>query len=166
MMGMAEAASLKKNRPLEYVIIGGLMILALILGIGRFKKSGTEDEVFSRKEFNQKWGEIEILETRLPKEESAIIYDAEELQIPFKGPFDEMEREEMGENIVLPEMSFQGMVWKSHRPQAIIDNKVYDINDIIKIGSGEMEQEIKVKDITKDGIHLQYRGKEFIVRPK
>ncbi|MEK7867918.1 MAG: hypothetical protein AAB157_00915, partial [Candidatus Omnitrophota bacterium] len=70
------------------------------------------------------------------------------------------------ENVVLPEMTFQGMVWKSSRPQAIINSKVYDIKDVINVGAEGLGEEIKIKDITKDGIHLIYKNKEFIVRPK
>lgn len=163
---MAEALTHRKQRPLEYIGIGGLVIVALILGIGRLKKGEKEDEVFSRKEFNKKWEEVEILEAKLPKDEKGITYDAEEARLPFKSPFDEEKKEEIEENVVLPEMSFQGMIWKSRRPQAIINNKVYDINDIIDIGTEEGKSEVKVKDISKDGIHLKYKGKEFIVRPK
>jgi hypothetical protein len=73
---------------------------------------------------------------------------------------------EDAEIVVLPDMKFQGMVWKSQRPQAIINNKVYDIKDIIKLDEAGVLGEIKVNDIDKDGIHLMYKGREFIVRPK
>jgi len=163
---MAEEA-LKKQHIVEYIAIGALVVAALIIGISRFKNSNTEDEVFSRKEVNKKWEEVEILEAKVPKKESEIAYTAEEDKFPFKSPFDE-ELEDKGpaEDVKLPEMKFQGMVWKSSRPQAIINNKVYDIDDVIDIGTAEAGAEIKVKDINKDGIHLIYKRKEFIVRPK
>ena len=84
--------------------------------------------------------------------------------MPFKSPFDEIAvgDKSQEENILLPEMQFQGMIWRSSRPQAIINNKVYDIKDVITV----TEEKIEVKDIDKDGIHLIYKGKEFIVRPK
>ena len=70
------------------------------------------------------------------------------------------------EELTLPSMTFQGMVWSSSRPQAIIDNKVYDVGDAITIGLGETTLELTIKDIDREGIHLKYRGREFLVKPK
>jgi len=158
----------KRQHTIEYAAIGALVIAALVLGIARFKKGDTEDEVFSRKEFNKQWKEVEKLEEKVPKNEKEIVYTGEEDKIPFKSPFDEIvkDKEAEEEKITLPEMRFQGMVWKSSRPQAIINNKVYDINDVISVTTGESEEKIKIKDINKDGIQLLYKGKGFIVRPK
>jgi hypothetical protein len=159
---MSELSS-KKQHTIEYIAISALVMTALIIGISRFKKGGSDDEVFSRKEFNNKWKEVEILEANVPEKENKIAYTVEEESVPFKSPFDEaVKNKESGEVILLPEMQFQGMIWKSSRPQAIINNKVYDIKDVIKVTDGEIE----VKDINKDGIHLLYKNKEFIVRPK
>jgi hypothetical protein len=160
---MAESTP-KKQYTVEYIAISALVAVALIIGILRFKKSGSDDEVFSRKEFNSKWKEVEILEVSIPKKENKIDYAIEDGKAPFKSPFDEtMESKESNEVILLPDMQFQGMVWKSSRPQAIINNKVYDVKDVINIAEGET---IEIKDINKDGIHLMYKNREFIVRPK
>jgi hypothetical protein len=160
---MAESTS-KKQYTVEYIAISALVAVALIIGILRFKKSGSDDEVFSRKEFNNKWKEVEILEVSIPKKENKIDYAIEDEKAPFKSPFDETaENKESKEIILLPDMQFQGMVWKSSRPQAIINNKVYDVKDVINIAEGET---IEIKDINKDGIHLMYKNREFIVRPK
>lgn len=157
----------KKQRLIEYVAIAGLVLVALFIGISRFKKGDRDDEVFSRKEFNKKWGEVEILEAKIPGQEKEIHYTLADGSVPFKGPFDEIEKEEVSdEQIVLPSMTFQGMIWKGYRPQAIINDKVYDINDTVEIGTGEAVEEAKVTAIKEDGIHLRYKGKEFIVRPK
>lgn len=159
---MAESTP-KKQHTIEYIAIGALVAAALIIGIARFKKGDTDDEVFSRKEFNKKWKEVEILEANVPNKENEISYTLGDDNLPFKSPFDEaVENKESGEELLLPEMQFQGMIWKSSRPQAIINNKVYDIKDVITVGEGEIE----VKDINKDGIYLIYKNKEFIVRPK
>ena len=163
---MAESAP-KKQHTVEYIAIAALVLIAVIMGIARFKKGDADDEVFSRKEFNKQWAEVEILEAEVPKKEKEVAYNGNPDKIPFKSPFDEAEEGEAPEeHVTLPTMIFQGMVWKSSRPQAIINNKVYDINDIINIDTGEIGGEIKVKDVTKDGIHLIYKKKEFIVRPK
>ena len=87
-------------------------------------------------------------------------------RIPFKGPFEgELTTETSGVDVMLPSMTFQGMIWSSERPQVIIDNNVYDIGDVIVIGSGETADEIKIKNIDKQGIHLRYKGVEFLKRP-
>ena len=160
---MAEAAT-KKQHTIEYIAIGALVAAAIIIGIARFKKGDIDDEVFSRKEFNNKWKEVEILEANIPNKENKISYTMGDDSLPFKSPLDEIavENKAPEENILLTEMQFQGMIWRSSRPQAIINNKVYDIKDVISVTEGEIE----VKDINKDGIHLVYKNKEFIVRPK
>jgi len=165
---MADQTS-KKQHTTEYLAIGALVAAALIIGVVRFNKSDTGDEVFSRKEFNQKWKDVEILEARVPKNEKEVAYDIESDVFPFKNPFEGVEEESEPveeENVTLPAMQFQGMLWKGPRPQAIINNKIYDIKDVINIGNGPEEENIIVKDITSDGIHLMYKHREFIVRPK
>ena len=148
----------------EYIAVILLVVVSLFIGMQKFKKKGGDDEVFSRSEFNEKWKEVEILEKMTPKGIEAISYIDSE-RIPFEGPFDkEKEEPEADENITLPALTFQGMVWSSQRPQAIIDNKVYDIGDSIVLGQDQ--DEIKVKDISKNGMILEYKSKEFIVRPK
>ncbi len=160
---MADAAP-KKQHTIEYIAIGALVTVALIIGIARFRKGDNDDEVFSRKEFNKKWKEVEILEASVPSKENEVSYVIEDNSLPFKSPFDETVEKKASEedNITLPVMQFQGMIWKSSRPQAIIDNKVYDVKDVITVTEGEIE----IKAINKDGIHLIYKNKEFIVRPK
>ncbi len=159
----------KKQHTIEYIAISALVVGALIIGITRFKKGDTDDEVFSRKEFNKKWKEVEILEANVPKDGKKITYTMEDDKLPFKSPFDEIVENKAPEednNAVLPEMRFQGMVWKSSRPQAIINNKVYDVKDVIKLGAETGEEGVMVKDVTVEGIHLMYKNKEFIVKPK
>jgi hypothetical protein len=160
---MAELAS-KKQHTIEYAAIGALVALALIIGIVRFRKGDTDDEVFSRKKFNDKWKEVEMLEANVPNKENKVAYAIEDEEIPFKSPFDEIMEEEIsgGDNILLPAMQIQGMIWKSSRPQVIINNKLYDVKDIIDVDG----EEIEVKDINKDGVHLMYKHKEFIAGQK
>lgn len=159
---MADAVP-KKQRTLEYIGLAVFVMVALVLGITRFKKGDIDDEVFSRKEFDKKWEDVKILEAKVPKIEKDIVYNITDDKIPFKGPIDdESTKQALEEDIVLPALTFQGMIWKSFRPQAIINGKIYDVNDTI----GEGEESILVKAILQDGIHLIYKGKEFIGRPK
>ena len=110
---------------------------------------------------------MEILEASVPANEERIAYNIEGEVFPFKSPFEELEEDKVleGENITLPDMNFQGMIWKSSRPQAIINNKVYDVKDVINVNAVAGE-EIRIKEILSDGINLIYKRKEFIVRPK
>ena len=164
---MAIGTNLKKQQ-MEYIGVGALVVLALFMGLSKFKKKEVDDEVFSRKEFNKRWKEIEILEKNIPRAEKEIKYNVDVDRPPFKSPFEEEKELKLaGEGATLPTMIFQGMVWNSARPQAIINNKIYDINDIIEITSVEEKSAgIKIKDIRKDGIYLRYKGRDFIVRPK
>ena len=158
-----------KKQQMEYIGIGVLVLVAFFIGISRFQKKEKDDEVFSRSGFNERWKETEDLESKVPEEKKGIKYSSDFERAPFKSPFDDKEKEEMvgAGDIVLPEMTLQGMLWNSVRPQAIIDNKVYEIGDtIILTQTGEDKYEVKIKDITKGGIYLKYKGKEFIVRPK
>jgi len=107
------------------------------------------------------------LETTLPKEEKRVEYTLGPEVTPFKSPFEKEKKvAKSTEDIKLPEMVFQGMIWNSDRPQAIIDNRVYDINDAVQIGTGELKDEVKIMDITRGGIYLRYKEKDFVVRPK
>jgi len=156
----------KKQHMIEYLAIAGLVIVAIIIGMARFKKGGTNDEVLSREEFNKKWKDLDALEQNVPQKEKGVTYDTDDNAVPFKGPFDETEEKNItDEKIELPAMTFQGMLWKSARPQAIINDKIYDVGDVIE-GAGDAEFGVRVKGVTKEGIHLIYKGKEFIARPK
>ncbi|MFH1853982.1 MAG: hypothetical protein ABH815_01575 [Candidatus Omnitrophota bacterium] len=161
---MADAGAKKKQ--MEYMAITGLVLIALFVGISRFKKGSVDDEVFSKKKFKEKWKEVEVLEKNIPEEEKGVSYGADSQKIPFKSPLEDVKKIEATEDISLPSMTLQGMIWNSRRPQAIINNKVYEINDIIDTGSQEDEFNVKIADITKEGIYLRYKGKDFLVRPK
>lgn len=161
---MAETEAKKPH--MEYIVVGILVLAAFFIGISRFKKKDKDDEVFSRKEFTKKWEEVEILEKEVPENEKGVTYDTYSERAPFKSPFEEEEAAVAGEQVTLPVMSFQGMIWSSTRPQAIIDNKVYDIGDVVVAGTGDVKEEVKIKDISRGGISLKYKGKEFLVKPK
>lgn len=154
-----------KKQQMEYIAIGALVLVALFIGVAKFKKKDTDDEVFSRRQFNERWAEVEILEAKPPKVERGVQYAVTTERIPLKSPF-EGKSVDAGADVTLPTMTFQGMVWSSVRPQVIIDNKVYDKGDFIEVGAGEEKDRIKVEDIARDGIYLRYKGRQFIVRPR
>lgn len=53
---------------------------------------------------------------------------------------------------ILPKMDVQGLIWGGNFPQAVINNKVYKVGDTI--------DGAQIKDIAKDGITLDFSGRE------
>ena len=53
----------------------------------------------------------------------------------------------------LPEVNIQGVIWSKRLPQVIINDKVMRVGDRIK--------EFEIREITKKGIVLFYKGKYF-----
>jgi hypothetical protein len=58
----------------------------------------------------------------------------------------------------LPTLSVQGLIWGSNKPQAIINNKVFNIGDQI--------EGAKIIEISKDGVKLSYQDKIFLAVPE
>jgi hypothetical protein len=63
-----------------------------------------------------------------------------------------------GQGATLPIFSVQGLVWGTDKPQAIIDNKIFNIGDEIK-GA-------KIIAIDKDGVKILYQERTFLVNPE
>ena len=159
---MAEA-KLKKQQ-MEYIAIGVLVVIALFIGMSRFrgdKGKGKSKSVLSSGKFKEKWKEVEILEKKLPVHEEAIQYAIEAVRSPFKSPLEDKKVVEVSDfnESDLPVVVIQGIIWNSARPQVIIDNKIYNIGDIIELG----EIKARVTNITKEGMYLKYKRKEFLI---
>ncbi|MFH1459827.1 MAG: general secretion pathway protein GspB [Candidatus Omnitrophota bacterium] len=58
--------------------------------------------------------------------------------------------------IILPKIELQGIVYKKGRPQAILNGCVINV--------GEYIEEFEVREITRNGIVLFYKGKEFEIK--
>ena len=56
-----------------------------------------------------------------------------------------------------PELSVQGMVWGKISPQAIINDKVVNV--------GDMVEDAKIIAITKDGVRVLFEGEIFLIKP-
>lgn len=65
-----------------------------------------------------------------------------------------IELEEEAKDVPRPTISIQGLVWQTSMPQAIINNHVVKIGDFI---SGDM----RIIDISKEGIVIEYQGHTF-----
>jgi hypothetical protein len=72
-------------------------------------------------------------------------------------PVEPIQESEESEEIVPPELAVQGLIWKSERPQAIINNRVVDVGDSVL--------DAKIVDIRKSSIDIQYQGMMFTIKP-
>lgn len=61
------------------------------------------------------------------------------------------------EPIIPPELTVQGIIWQTDRPQAIINNNVVDIGDSI-LGT-------KIITINKNSIQFKYENEMFTITP-
>ncbi|MFH1479618.1 MAG: hypothetical protein ABIG92_07645 [Candidatus Omnitrophota bacterium] len=152
------AIGLKKEQ-IEYIVIVIVIIIALFMAITKF--SGKDDilKILFRSDFDRKMDEIKAKGLKLPEDKEEVLYSISKDKTPFRSPFDLLEKGEVS----LPSIQLQGMIWNSTRPQAIINDKAYDVNDVIS--TGEIGDGIRIVDITEKGIHLKYKGKFFTVRP-
>ena len=57
----------------------------------------------------------------------------------------------------LPNITINGIIWNSERPQAIVNGKIVDIGDTIA--------EIYITDIRKTGIDGRFDGRKVILQP-
>lgn len=88
-------------------------------------------------------------------------YQAGDLRDPFKGHDKEEKEQEIEEpqeapqepTEPLPSLTIQGIVWGGSIPQAIINDKIVKVGDMI--GSS------KIIKIDKDGITLLYEGRQY-----
>jgi hypothetical protein len=81
----------------------------------------------------------------LPKKEEQIVIKPEKTELAQ-------------EEIQLPEMYVQGMIWGGRYPTAIVDNRVVKIGD--RIGEAE------VTGISREGVQLLYHNRYFLIRPQ
>ncbi len=111
---------------------------------------------------------IILLYNNLPAQETAleIEYSTYDLRDPFKNPWEEGEiatapsgSEPRTEDSSLPEgFVIQGAVWGIEPAKVIINDQVAGIGDTIL--------DVQVLKIRKEGIHLLYKGRKFIIKPQ
>lgn len=73
-------------------------------------------------------------------------------QLPAKKPPKQIEPPP--KEIPKPMLSIQGLVWQTSMPQAIVNNKVVKMGD-------SLTDEIKILDVSRDGISIEYQGATF-----
>lgn len=60
--------------------------------------------------------------------------------------------------VVLPVMNIQGIIWNKKMPQAIINNGVKKVGDLI--------EKFEIQEITREAVVLFYKGKTYKVKIK
>ena len=87
-------------------------------------------------------------------------YTGDELRDPFKSylPETEVGRSRAVVSRQLGKLHLRGVIWGGNLPLAIINDKVYRVGDSI---SG-----MKIIDINKTGVLLQYKEETYILKPK
>jgi len=107
---------------------------------------------------------IQKLEKEAEKVESAqeilarpkVEYNAETYEDPFEGPVIEQDAGAVvsgAQKKPLPALTVQGVVWGGIFPQAIINNKVVKVGDII--------EGVRILAIDKEGITIFFEGDQF-----
>lgn len=115
--------------------------------------------------------ESKVLEESAKREQQINEQDGELLKRPYleynaynlRDPFEDLlmrKKEEIkksseseGENVTPPSLRVQGLVWGGKIHQAIIDNKVVKVGDVI--------EEAEIIEISKDGVTMLYKKRIF-----
>jgi len=87
-------------------------------------------------------------------------YIGSKLRDPFKSylPETEIGRSRAAVSLQLGKLHLTGVIWGGKLPLAIINDKVYRVGDSI-LG-------IKIIEINKTGVLLQYKEETYILKPK
>lgn len=98
----------------------------------------------------------DLLSIELP----TVSYSAEGFKDPFQGVVFEdtkaaIEEVKPAEQIHLPELKIQGIIWGTSTPQAIINNKVVKVGGTIN--------DITIQEITGSEIIILYKNKRFAI---
>ncbi|MFH1359592.1 MAG: hypothetical protein ABIJ41_00965 [Candidatus Omnitrophota bacterium] len=94
-------------------------------------------------------------ESALPKrQEPIIIQPTPELIMPVR-PLPTPIETRPEQEIIPPSLLISGVIWNTDRPQAIINNMVVNIGDVV--------EEAKIIDINRSGIKIQYMEKNFTI---
>jgi type II secretory pathway component PulC len=89
-------------------------------------------------------------------------YNSEDARDPFNSylPTEENkggQQQETEAYVQPPTLTVQGLIWGSNMPQAIINNKVVKIGDII--------EGARIVEIDKEGVEVSYKGRSFTLTP-
>jgi hypothetical protein len=84
----------------------------------------------------------------------AVQYQAADSRDPFQSPFQKkVETAGAAEGASLPSLTVQGLIWGGNFPQAIINNKVVKVGDVI--------EDAQVINIDKNGVTIMFGEKLY-----
>jgi hypothetical protein len=147
-----------KNITSCFIFLFIIIFLQGIINIAKLKAESPKDIYENiQKEFG-KGLTIEATDLR-PKVE----YRADTLRNPFEQPLVFTESEEDvsfqdKDEKIAPDLVVQGLIWGSSLPQAIINNKVVKVGDVI--------QGADIIDISKEGVLVLFAGTEYKLSTK
>ena len=149
-----------KKRALYYIIFG----LAASMAVLVYSKSlAAQQDSASSKELNEEeLTKVGIVPNKNNAQEEAVTrpkveYKARGLRDPFKPPQTKKEAEAQQtkppeEAKPLPALVVQGLIWGGIFPQAIINNKVVRVGDLI--------EGVEITGINQEGVTILFDGKE------
>lgn len=112
--------------------------------------ANSEFEMMNKLEETERTAPIQVI-TR-----PEVQYNAQDSRDPFKGPSREQmvpaETSGYGDK-PLPALTVQGIIWGGKFPQAIINNKVVKVGDII--------EDTRVVSIDKDGVTVFFENQQY-----
>jgi hypothetical protein len=130
------------------MFFAGIFVLTLVVDYVFAIK--TETQVI--KELEKKERDEAPVNVTVPKVE----YKTESLKNPFQGYLKKPEAEAASgkqQEVPPPTLTIQGIIWGGELPQAIIDNKVVKVGDVI--------QEARIIDINKYGVTISFKGRQY-----
>ena len=142
-----------KSYKILFIII--LLIFGLIFDtslVFAAKSKQKKDEIVKKKPVKRKRHEIKY--TGITQKRN-----------PFSPPKEivkmmEMAEEDTGfakiESVKMPKVEVQGIIWSKTMPQVIVNGAV--------MNTGEYIQDFQIKEITRKGIVLFYKGKDYLLR--
>lgn len=109
-----------------------------------------EFEAIKELQAMEKSGSREIID--IPEVE----YTAEGMRNPFQGYIEQTEvirADSTAEEVVLPSFNIQGVVWGGDVPQAIINDKVVKVGDVLS--------DAKIIEISKNGVTVVFHDRRY-----
>jgi hypothetical protein len=132
-------------KPMRTIILIGI---TLIIETALFGFPVRAEEAVSR---TGEYKNVNIKDPFLP------LYPKKESEKPISpGVFRPVKKEV--EEIKPPDLNVQGLVWGKISPQAIVNDKVVSLGDVI--------EDAKIIEISQNGIRILYKGDIFLIKPQ
>lgn len=145
---------MKKGTSMPLFIFSVLVFVLSNTGLASAEFSGYADEL--RNPFKSWLPKIEEIIEKLPEPTKIEVTQPEPVAKPHV-PVIQPPQEQIAEPVQAPpELTINGVVWGTERPQAIINNQVVSIGDTI--------ENSKIVDIHPDGVDVIFSNKLFTIK--